>query len=484
MTVDGAVRPNVLLIVMDDQRADYLGYAGNPDVVSPRLDELAAAGVVFENCFVTTPICTPGRAELFSGCSTDENGVPWFDTPIRADLELLPAPFARAGYETAFFGKWHNDGHPRDRGFSFTDRVMFDARDFAARYPEHGHDLIFDEPSGSVEGHSTDLFTDAAIRWLSGRRPGPWCAVVAYHSPHDPFQPPEPYRSMFPPKRERVPVNFANVHPVDSGDLAIRDEQNLPWPRTPGAILEYQALYKGMIAHHDAAIGRLLDQIAALGQLDDTIVVFTSDHGLAVGSHGLLGKANMLDHSMRVPLVVAGPGIASGRRVGGMVRLTDVFPTVCGLAGVAIPATVGDGRDLSSFLRGEGDAPVRRHVYGQLSSPVPALDETGSRPLQPTQRMIRADDAKLMFYPGIRRYRLFDLAADPAETVDLLAGWLHREYWWVRRGENARHFEPDPRWATALERAEELRGLLHEHLVAVGDETADAVARTPIGVTA
>jgi arylsulfatase A-like enzyme len=480
-----ATPPNVLLIVMDDQRADYLGYAGNPEVVSPRLDELAAAGVVFENCFVTTPICTPGRAELYTGCSTDENEVPWFDTPICPDLELLPGPFARAGYETAFFGKWHNDGHPRDRGFAFTDRVMFDARDVYRRYAEHGHQLIFDEPDGPVEGHSTDLFTDAALRWLDRRPgPGPWCAVVAYHSPHDPFQPPEPYRSMFPPEDERVPAAFANVHPVDTGDLAIRDEQNLPWPRMPEAIREYQALYKGMIAHHDAAIGRILDHLRERGELKDTIVVFTSDHGLAVGSHGLLGKANMLDHTVRVPLLVAGPGIAAGRRVPGMVRITDVFPTVCGLAGLDIPETVGDGRDLSSFLRRGQDAPTRSEVYGQFSSPVPRDGVSGRLPLQPTQRMIRTDDAKLVFYPGIRLYRYFDLREDPDETVDLLAGWLHREYWWIREREDARHFAPDPASTAALGRAEELRRRLHEHLVAIGDDAAAAVAEIPIGATA
>jgi arylsulfatase A-like enzyme len=474
--------PHVLLVILDDQQVPSLGYMGSTEVRTPHLDRLASSGTILENCFVTTPICTPGRAEILTGCDSYGNGVPWFSYPIDSKLTLISTAFRQAGFHTAYFGKWHNDGHPSERDFEFTRRTMHEARDFYRRYPAHGHDLIFDEEGGEVRGHSTELFTDATIEWLDQQRDAarPWFACLAYHSPHDPFQPPEPHASDYPAATAQLPASFSPVHPLDNGDLTIRDELNLPWPRTPEAIRQYRAGYHGMVAHTDACIGRVLAALERNGQRENTIVVFTSDHGLAVGCHGLLGKENMYDHSTRVPLLFSGPGVKAGQRLKGLCRNTDIYPTLCRLSGIDIPASVKEGRDLSGPLGGTGQGEAFREcVFSQFSSPAFEPDETGFLPLKPTQRMARTGRWKLMFYPQIRRYQLFDLETDPDETLDLLAGWLYRPYQWGRKP-NPLHAFPPADAEPILAVAEGMRQRLRQHLQERNDSALPLLDDTPL----
>jgi arylsulfatase A-like enzyme len=416
--------PNVLLIVMDDQRADLLLDSGPHGFPAPNLKQLADRGAVFDNTFVTTPICTPARAELLTGCHTFHNGVPWFRRPINENLPLLPRHFQENGYRTLFAGKWHNDGHPDERGFDCSRRVFPEDNLNQPEYDKFGHTMRFMEAEGPVEGHSTTLFTDAALEEIESTADDkPWFCYLGYHSPHDPFDCPLPWAAQFPADEVPLPPDYFPMPPYDNGDLTIRDELLLPWPRTQEAIREYRARYWRMVAHHDAAIGSLLDNLERLGKLENTLVVFTSDHGLAVGSHGLLGKENMYDHSCRIPLIMSGPGIPAGLRIQGLTTNQDLFPTLCDLCHIPQPAAKLDGRSLIPALSSKQAFAGREFVVCAFGSPHPHDPQTWHE----TQRAIRTQDWKLVVDLIHQRHQLYDLKADPCEMKNLLEPWLMKQ---------------------------------------------------------
>lgn len=397
--------PNVLVFIMDDQRADTIRTLGNACISTPVLDELADGGVFFRP-YTTVPVCTPGRAEFLTGRTAFHNGCRWFGEPILPEIELLPQALRRIGYHCCHIGKWHNDGHPRDRGYHETHFVF--GQDLVGGY--RGHDMTFDSDGIRICGHSTELFCGEAVQFM-GRAPQdqPWFCYVALHSPHDPRTAPEPWASMYtgamqPP----LPENFMPEHPFDNGDMMIRDERLAGFPRRQGEIRRHVGDYYSMISHHDHYIGQVLHALRASGQYDDTLIVFTSDHGLAVGSHGLMGKENIYEHSARVPLIIRGPGIPEGKRFDRtcLCGHYDFIPTLFELLGVAPPATA-EGISYASVIRGETDT-VRDTICA------------GYRDCMRTARDSRF---KMLWYPHIGRTQLFDIEADPEETNDLMTPW-------------------------------------------------------------
>jgi arylsulfatase A-like enzyme len=265
-------------------------------------------------------------------------------------------------------------------------------------------------PDGSLGdprrlGFSTDLFADAAIEFLrghAGRKDGvPFLAYVAFTAPHDPRTPPEPYRSRYRGEQTPLPPDFLPVHPFDNGWMTGRDEQLAAWPRTPEVVREQRAEYSGLVGHLDARIGDVLDALDETGLAGKTIVVFASDNGLALGSHGLLGKQSLYEHSTRVPLIVAGPGVPPGESRA-LVALFDLVPTIAGLCGVAVPAGV-EGKDLGPVWRGEVES-VRDVLYTAFEG---------------SQRSVRDGRFKLVVYPKIGHEQLFDLRKDPLELRNL-----------------------------------------------------------------
>src|SRR5690606_646761 len=203
------------------------------------------------------------------------------------------------------------------------------------------------------------------------------------------------YRESPPP----LPENFLPQHPFDNGQLVLRDENLAPWPRPPEMIREQLAEYYGLISHLDAQIGRVLEALAASPHATNTIIVFAADHGLALGSHGLLGKQNVYEHSMRCPLIIAGPGVPAGGSTEAFTYLLDLMPTICALAGVPVPEGV-EGRDISPLWTGAADR-VRETVF------LPYLN---------LMRAVRDPRWKLICYPQVNHRQLFDLWEDPHET--------------------------------------------------------------------
>jgi arylsulfatase A-like enzyme len=254
--------------------------------------------------------------------------------------------------------------------------------------------------------HSTDLFADASVEFLRDHTGAqPFFMYVSFMAPHDPRTMPKKYVDMYDPAAIALPESFLGGHPFDNGELHIRDEMLAAFPRDPAEIRRHIAEYYAMITHVDDAIARVLAALEQTGHAEDTIVVFSGDNGLALGRHGLMGKQNVYDHSVRVPLLFSGPGIPADERRTSFCYLADIFPTLCELSGIELPASV-EGRSLVGAMR--EDAPGREELY---------LAYRG------VQRAVRDERWKLVEYvvDGARTTQLFDLENDPWE-LDNLAG--------------------------------------------------------------
>jgi len=253
------------------------------------------------------------------------------------------------------------------------------------------------------EKFSSRLFADAAIDFLKNHdSEKPFYAYVSFTSPHDPRQPPKKFMEMYNPDDLPLPKNFKPQHPFHNGWMTGRDEVLAPWPRTPEIIRSQLAEYYGMITHMDLQMGRILKTLRRSGHAENTYIVYAADHGLAVGSHGLLGKQNLYEHSMGAPLIMSGPGIPSGKSSDALVYLYDIFPSVCELAGVSVPEKV-EGQSLIPICEGEKKS-IRDSLFTTYED---------------IQRAVRTDEWKLIRYTQINKTQLFNLKDDPDELNNL-----------------------------------------------------------------
>jgi arylsulfatase A-like enzyme len=408
-------RPNIIMVVADDHRHDAIGTMGDAVVQTPCLDRLAADGTAFSQAHDMggnfSAVCVPTRGCLMTGCNVfralaDQDG-----GVIAPQRVTLGQHLGDAGYETHCVGKWHNDRESLRRSFAGGEAIFLRG----LTTDQSGMRLHHFDPTGEYanqtvyhpRGFSTDLFADAAVDFLHRRRGDePFFLYTAFTAPHDPRTPPRKFADLYHADRIPLPPNFASRHPFDNGELHVRDEELAPFPRTPGRIQREIAAYYGMVSSVDAGVGRILAALEASGQAENTIVVYTADHGIALGQHGLLGKQNLYDHSVRVPLILRGPGIPAGRRSDALLYSWDLFPTLCGLAGVPAPGGL-DARSLLPVLGGE-----RREHRTHLQ----AL-------YRDYQRMVKNDRWKLIEYAvgRDRHTQLFDLKNDPWEQHNLAA---------------------------------------------------------------
>ena len=396
-------RLNVLMILSDDQRHDTIGALGNAVVKTPNLDRLVERGFALRNNYVMGSmggaVCVPSRAMLHSGRTL------WRVEQNLASCPLWGETMHKAGYATFGTGKWHNGQASFARSFQAGKNVFFGGMSNHQSVPVQ--DLL---PGGQFgdkrtgEKFSSELFADTAIEFLRGHKgPEPFFLYVAFTAPHDPRTPPGEYATMYDPGQMPLPKNFLPQHPFDNGELKVRDEMLALHPRTPEVVRKHIADYYGMISHMDAQIGRIFQALEATGRAADTLVVFAGDNGLAVGQHGLFGKQSLYEHSGRMPLAIAGPGIPKGQS-DALVYLLDVFPSVCELTGIATPEGV-EGRSLAPILRGTKQQ-VRDYVF------------TAYRQFQ---RAVREPRWKLIEYrvAGVKTVQLFDLQNDPWEMKNL-----------------------------------------------------------------
>ncbi len=412
-------RPNILFVLADDMRPDCIRALGHPIVETPHLDSLVREGMMFTRAVAAYPICHVSRAEILTGTSAFRNGVGYRGTAIDPALKTWAGTLRDAGYRTWYCGKWHNDGQPTKRGYTET-RGLFTSGggpkgqvpmpDHAGRKATGYTGWTFKLGDGSADlakgvGLTPDTdrhIADAAVEFVRSRADAPFFLHVNFTAPHDPRLLPAGFEHKYDAAKIPLPANFRPQHPFEHGNLTGRDELLLPKPLQEDDLRAELAAYYACITNMDSQIGRILAALRESGQLENTVIIFSSDQGLAMGSHGLLGKQNLYEHTFRVPFIFRGPGIPRGQRSEADCYLRDVFPTTCDIAGVPIPNTV-ESRSLAPFFHGD-TKPVYPFVVGYFTD---------------TQRGIREGEWKLIHYPRIGKTQLFNLRTDPDELRDL-----------------------------------------------------------------
>lgn len=397
-------QPNILFLFADDQRADALGCSGNSYIQTPNIDKLAEQGVRFSNGYVMGghhgAICAPSRAMLMSGKSL-------FHVYDKLDgVKTMPRYFAEYGYETFGTGKWHNGKETFEATFQQGKNVFLGGMSDHFKVPcrDLGNDGKLGDPV--IKSYSTDLFADAAISFIEhyafGKREKPFFCYVAFTAPHDPRSPHPEYIGLYPDGTIPIPGNFKNYHPFAFDDMKVRDENLAVWPRTEQVIQQSLSDYYALISHLDKRIGDIIATLKKEGLFDNTIIIYAADNGLAIGSHGLLGKQNLYEHSMKVPVLISGPGVPKNQVRDALVYLYDLFPTLTQLCKLPIPENI-DGKNLTQVIDGS-KMEVRNSLYTVYRN---------------TVRAVRNDEWKLIRYPRINITQLYNLKNDPDEMNNL-----------------------------------------------------------------
>ena len=437
-----AARPNIITIVTDDQGKWAMGAYGNEDIHTPNMDRIASEGALFTNAFVVSPVCSPSRATWFSGRYPTQLGITEWISPEESDdglgLEapIWPEVLQKNGYQTALFGKWHlgtsRAFHPTNKGFDAFMGFL------AGGQKPMDPTLEVDGEEREVKGVLPDILTDATLEWLSGRDAGkPFAVSLHFRAPHLPYG----------PVPEEDSAHYAGTDPV------IPDFPGMDREKVKRTTLNYYA----SISSIDRNIGRLLEYLKTSGLEENTIVLFTSDHGYNEGRHGVNTKGNghwiaggvsgpkrpnMWDTSIAIPMAVRWPGIVkAGTTVEAMVSNLDMYRTVLGMTGIEMPE-YGEvyGRDFTPALKGESFE-KDRVLFGQYD-----LHNGGLAYM----RMIRTSKYKyIRFFHAQRMDELYDLQQDPDEQTNL---------------NNRVEREGDSEGILA-----DMRGLMHEHMVAIDD---------------
>lgn len=441
-----AKRPNIVFIFTDDQTFSAINAFGNTEIHTPNLDHLVHNGTTFTHAYNmgswSGAVCAASRAMLISGRSV-WNANAFRKNWIKNDSlnKTWGKMLSSHGYDTYMTGKWHVDaraedvfqhvkhvrpGMPKDnwdhakmvRKFDSLERAQ--SNDYESimpvgyNRPKHLNDstwLPYNQNLGGFwEGgkHWSEVIKEDAISFLqqSKKSENPFFMYIAFNAPHDPRQAPKEYLDMYDLNAISVPESFLPEYPhrlaIRNGNN-LRDEALAPFPRTKHAIKTHIGEYYAIITHLDAQVGKILEALAETGKADNTYIIFTADHGLAMGKHGLLGKQNLFDHSIRVPMIITGPDIPKNEKVDADIYLQDAMATTLELAKIDKPDYVFFNSFLS-LAKGKKHSSAYRNIYGAY------LD---------VQRMIRKDNYKLLVYPNLKKTLLFDLKNDPEEMIDI-----------------------------------------------------------------
>lgn len=415
-----AEKPNILFIFADDQAFHTINAFGNKEIETPNLDRLVADGTTFTHAYNQGAwggaVCVASRTMLLTGrylwhAHKDHSQT---DDLYRKTGKMLPQTLEKAGYETYFSGKWHLRADAA-KAFNNARHIrpgMPKAFKEGYHRPHEGKEDVWkpwDKKWGGFwEGgiHWSEVLGNDATDYLkmAAEKDDPFFMYLAFNAPHDPRQAPKEYVDKYPLDKISIPDNFLPEYPYNVGSNKIRDEVLAPFPRTHFAVKTHIQEYYAIITHMDDQIGRMLNALEKSGKKDNTYIIFSADHGLGVGQHGFMGKQNMYDHSVRVPLIISGPGIKKDHKIKTPVYLQDIHPTIIELAGQKKPDHV-EFRSFAPLLKGTSGYKPYNAMYSAYVD---------------FQRMISKGNFKLILYPKIKKARLFNLKKDPHETNDLL----------------------------------------------------------------
>ena len=424
---------NVVFVLSDDHRYDLMGFVpGSPSFLeTPNMDRMAGQGAHLANAFVSTSLCSPSRASILTGRYMHHHRVVDNQRPVPKGTVFFPQYLQKAGYATAFVGKWHM-GHDYD-----DPRPGFDHwASFRGQGTYFDPTLNIDGTRRQIKGYTTDVLTDQALGWLEGGRDKskPFFLYLSYKAVHYPFVPAPRHLGRYDDAPIDYPETMANtarnyqtqprwvrerrysIHGIDHMETGAFDKDPVP---------DFDDLYHRFcetVHGLDENLGRVLDYLDRSGLGRNTLVIYMGDNGFALGEHGFYDKRDAFEESIRVPMLAYAPGwIKPGTRVAQMVQNIDVAPTILEACGVPAPASAGiDGRSFLPLLRGESIA-WRDHILYEYHW-------EWNFPATPTTFAIRTGRYKYIFYHGLWDHNgFYDLQTDPHERHNLLSVPAYRE---------------------------------------------------------
>ncbi len=444
-------KPNIVFIFADDMTYDAVNALGNKEIITPNLDQLVNRGTTFTNAYNmgawNGAICAASRAMLISGRTV------WDVNAFRENWlknKQLDKTWGKlmesGGYDTYMTGKWHVDakadsvfknvthirpGMPGDawehnemvakfKGIEGTKTDPASLMPIGYNRPLHKNDTLWNPANtkhgGFWEGgkHWSEVLADDAFNFIDEAKnnEAPFFMYLAFNAPHDPRQAPQEFLDKYPLDKISLPKSWLPEYPFKDGmgcGVDLRDEALAPFPRTEYATKKHIQEYYALITHLDVQIGKIIDKLKASGKFDNTYIIFTADHGLAIGKHGLIGKQSQFDHSIRAPFVIAGPNISEGKKITEDIYLQDAMATALDIGDIEKPKYVffNSLLDLASGKQTKSNYNAIYNGYKDL------------------QRMIRKDGYKLVIYPKLGKVLLFDLNNDPDEITNLSD---HKDY--------------------------------------------------------
>lgn len=410
-------RPNIIFILTDDQRYDLMGFTGRfPWIKTPNIDALAQNGLYFKNAFVTTSLCSPSRASIITGQFLHSHRVTDNDTPLPKGVNTYPQVLQKAGYATAFMGKWHMGGDDASPQPGFSHWIS---------YKGHGtyEDplLNIDGKETQTKGYITDVLTEAAVKFIKQQKADePYFLCISHKAVHEPFEPAPRHKGLYKDVKIPRPETFSNDESNNKGKPLWVLRQRNSWH---GADRDYSVnnyqdfdrffqLYTESLLAVDESVGKIINEIRARTDFENTVVVFFSDNGYLIGEHGLIDKRVMYEESIRVPCMVYWPGKVKKQEREEMILNIDLAPTFLDLAGCKIPASMY-GKSFAPLIKGAA-IPWRKDFLYEYECD-PAAAQT------PTIIGLRTEKYSYMTYKGIwDNYELYDLEKDPLQKNNLL----------------------------------------------------------------
>ena len=416
--------PNIVIIHCDQLAAWPLGCYGGDEVGTPNIDGLAAEGVVMTNFYANTPVSTPSRGCMMSGLYPNEHGAYKNDMQIRQDIPTFASELRDAGYQTGYCGKWHLDGNPKRPGWDIRGADM-GWSDRSAMYAfghyktitddRDGYPVFSNDVSPDAEHYPTDWFTSKAIEFIDAHRKGPFCVMLSIPDPHAPYLVREPYASMYAPEKMKIPDSFIqeprndNFLYWESREKADKKSGKTEYETIRENLRFDKSQYFGEIKCIDDNVGKVVNYLKKKRLYDNTIIVFTADHGDMMGEHARMAKAVPFESAARIPMIIRFPHtIAGGQVCRHVASMIDFYPTILSLAGVQRKGSVS-GKDMSALFGAQAQDGEWREVaflrsYSQNYPWICAVT--------PTMKLIYGEkDA-----PG--EGLLLDRAADPEESLN------------------------------------------------------------------
>ncbi len=414
-------RPNIIFLLIDDQRYDLLSMLDHPFIETPNIDKLAKNGVYFDEAFVTTSLCSPSRASIVTGQYAHTHNVIDNDTDLNPNTATYPKELKKAGYHTGFVGKWHMGHGTDERKQNFDYWVSFKGQ---GRYinPE----LNVDGERKVIEGHMTDVLTDLAVDYIKEQSNSdqPWFLCLSHKAIHENWTPAARHHEAYIDEEIIYPASYADTEENYEGKPEWLRKQRKSWH---GAERDYAnidnvegdnlarltQLYAECMLGVDESVGKVVETLKDLEELDNTVIIYMGDNGYMLGEHGLIDKRVMYEESIRVPAFFHwGEQIKKGRKCSEFVLNIDIAPTILDIAGVEVPATM-QGASFLPLVLGEDINWRQDFIYEYFVDPAAVMT--------PTIFGLRTKQYSYMTYHGVWDiYELYDIQKDPAEKYNLL----------------------------------------------------------------